>query len=231
MNLCAQVVVESDPRLLPLGRIPPGGRDDARIAACRAEIHLHEAAPVGLAVDVQLEDCLVLLLAERNRIPQEDEMAAFVQVQHHRESVVARHGGGGLHDARTVAGHLGDVTREVVPQQGVVEPARVLVRIEKVGALHLRAVAMAAERPQAAGSGRPRRQFAVIVHPIQDVLPVRSAFELRQHPREPRLRQSLGREVTHDVPHEIERFRILAVQQTVQTVFHGGKRVSVPHKI
>ncbi len=157
-------------------------------------------------------------------------MAAFVQVQHHRESVVARHGAA-LHDARTVAGHLGDVTREVVPQQGVVEPARVLVRIEKVGALHLRAVAMAAERPQAAGSGRPRRQFAVIVHPIQDVLPVRSAFELRQHPREPRLRQSLGREVTHDVPHEIERFRILAVQQTVQTVFHGGKRVSVPTNI
>ena len=126
----------------PSGRVFGTGSDDARIADRGAEITLHEAPAVGLIVDVELEDRLVPLGAERDVVLQEDEMPHLVQIEQDEVGIVPRYGTA-LPDAGPV-GYGRVVTRDIVPQQSVVEPAGKFVGVEKIDALHPLAVTVCA---------------------------------------------------------------------------------------
>lgn len=220
----AQVVVHRDVGLRPLGRQRRMAVRNARIAACRAEIALHEAFAQYVvrvvAVDRAPEDRPVLLRPERNVVAQEDEVAELVEVEQYRVGIVARNRAA-LDDRRNRR-HLGHVAGDHVPQQAIVEPARKFVGIEEISRADTPAEAMFSERMQPLGQRHPLcRQAVVVIDALQDVVAIAARRDLGQHAFEPLLQQAVRHGVPGKVPHEVEQLDGFVVENTVQSVVHS----------
>lgn len=176
-----------------------------------------------VAVDRAAEDRTVLLLPERDVVPEEDEVAELVEIQQHGVGVVP--GDGPALDDGGDVGHLRHVPRDHVPAQRVVEPAREFVGVEEVGRADPLSEAVFAERLRPLDGQRgPLGQAVVIRHTLQDVVPVAAPLHLGEHLVEPPLQKRPRHGIADKVPDKIEELDGFVVEDAVQFIHRFMRR-------
>ena len=172
-------------------------RDNAHIAHRMVEILFDETDPVRFIIDVQPENSLIHFVPERDPVGNEIEMPHFFHVQDHRIGIFSMNRT--AFDDRGYSRNLRHIPEHIIPVQGIAEPPCKLITIEEIN--RSRIPELVVREP--VGRNRIDRNdtlhLVVIIDTAQDILLVRSLFQLRQNLLQPVAEQYFG----SDVPYEI----------------------------